>query len=85
MCVKTGEINYDEPESGSWTEWNVRFLGCRASRTTTLNGAIALAQHCLIALPITVTSWKQGTIPSASDSARNRHKIHVFTLIKIGR
>lgn len=31
-CVKTGETNSDEHESGSWAERSVRFLRCRATR-----------------------------------------------------
>ena len=31
-CVKTGETNFDEHESGSWAERSVRFFRCRATR-----------------------------------------------------
>jgi hypothetical protein len=84
-CVKTGETNYDDPESGSWTEVECAVLGVQGNARRRGMIAIAQARRCLIAFPITSDILNRGTIPSASDSVRNRHTIYVFTLIKIRR
>ena len=72
-CVKTGETNYDEPESGSWTEVECAVLGEQGNARRRGMIASAQARRCLIAFPITSDILETG-----NDSVRFRQRKEII-------